>query len=130
MLNLFFPGEGFSLWSDHQEVIQDVWKKKKRRYQQEDDDLDPEIKRYLSQPPGRLGDNPFAIWKEFSMGQTNLQKLAVQYLTIVGTSVPSERLFSKAKSIISSKRSQLKGERASKIVFLGSLGQSDKYWGF
>jgi zinc finger BED domain-containing protein 1 (E3 SUMO-protein ligase ZBED1) len=47
-----------------------------------------------------------------------LQGLAFKYLTIPATSVPSERLFSSAGDIISSKRASLGAELARELIFL------------
>jgi len=43
----------------------------------------------------------------------NFKKLPLQ-----GTSVPSERVFSKARNIITKKRNRLGGENASSLIFL------------
>ena len=44
--------------------------------------------------------------------------LAKKYLAIPGSSVPSERLFSKAGELISENRSQLKPKNVDTILFL------------
>lgn len=51
----------------------------------------------------------------------NLSKLAFKYLSIVATSVPSERLFSKAGDILTEKRNRLKGKHLSKLLFLQNI---------
>lgn len=60
------------------------------------------------------------------MEYPNLYEIAIKYLSIVGTSVPSERLFSKAGNILTEKRSRLSGTRLSKLIFLSSLDEI--YW--
>lgn len=44
---------------------------------------------------------------------------------MVGTSVPSERLFSKAGQVMTDSRNRLTGEHLNKLLFLGSLSESD-----
>jgi hypothetical protein len=47
-----------------------------------------------------------------------LDEIALKYLIIPGTSVPSERLFSKSGELISSKRNRLKPNTANMLLFL------------
>lgn len=52
-------------------------------------------------------------------GNPNLPKqLVKKYFSLTGTSVPSERLFSTAGNVISSKRNCLTPENADKLIFL------------
>ena len=53
-------------------------------------------------------DDPLRWWKDQEKHYTLLSVLAKKYLSIPGTSVPSECLFSKAGELVSSKRSQIK----------------------
>jgi len=55
----------------------------------------------------------------------NLYEIARQKMSIVATSVPSERLFSKTGNIISKKRNRLTEKRLSKLVFMSSLSEED-----
>jgi len=48
----------------------------------------------------------------------------MKYLVVPGTSVPSERLFSKAGETISKTRNRLTGSRVSKLLFLQSVDKS------
>ena len=57
-------------------------------------------------------------YKENGAGFHHLMMLAKKYLAIPGSSVPSERLFSKAGELISEKRSQLKPKNVDTILFL------------
>lgn len=50
-----------------------------------------------------------------------LYKPAQTFLIIPGTSVPSERLFSKALATISQTRNRLTGSKLSKLLFLQSF---------
>lgn len=56
--------------------------------------------------------NPLHYWRD-EQRFPNLRVLATKYLTIMGTSVPSERLFSKAGNILTLKRNQLTAESLS-----------------
>lgn len=55
----------------------------------------------------------------------HIAKVAEPYLSIVATSVASERLFSKAGNIMSAKRNRLKGEKLQHLLFLSSLNLDD-----
>lgn len=113
--------ETFSLWSDHHKLVQRNWKSTKS-----EDSLSDELSVYLTTPVGRLNDNPLEIWKDYKMQFPTLHKLAYKYLTIVGTSVPSERLFSQAGQVMTQQRNRLKGKRLGKLLFLHSVDK--QYW--
>ncbi|XP_026328606.1 zinc finger BED domain-containing protein 6-like [Hyposmocoma kahamanoa] len=53
-------------------------------------------KTYSLSPVARLNENPLEVWKDIKIQFPKLYKIAFKFLTMVGTSVPSERLFSKA----------------------------------
>jgi len=57
-------------------------------------------------------------WEKEGSAYPKLQKIAPKYLILQGTSVPSERVFSKAGNIITKKRNRLEGENASSLIFL------------
>jgi hypothetical protein len=62
--------------------------------------------------------SPFDWWRSNCSKYPNVSKLA-QTLGIPATSVPSERLFSKAGLVISNRRSCLEPNFAEQLVFLG-----------
>ncbi|XP_075213813.1 E3 SUMO-protein ligase ZBED1-like [Lycorma delicatula] len=66
---------------------------------------------YLTSPVGRLNDNPLEIWKDYKIQFPILHKIAFKYLIMVGTSVPSERLFSQAAQVMTQQRNRLKDKR-------------------
>lgn len=113
--------ETFSLWSDHHKLVQRNWKSTKS-----EDSLSDELSVYLTTPVARLNDNPLEIWKDYKIQFPTLHKLAYKYLTIVGTSVPSERLFSQAAQVMTQQRNRLKGKRLGKLLFLQSVDK--QYW--
>jgi hypothetical protein len=80
----------------------------------------PEIDQYLKAPLLARSENPLQWWKENKNNYHNIFKVVCKYLCTVATSVPSERLFSKAGELISQKRSRLKAENVDMILFLNS----------
>ncbi|CAH0717731.1 unnamed protein product, partial [Brenthis ino] len=113
--------EVFSLWTDHHKLVHRNWKINKS-----EDVLSDELSVYLRSPVGRLNENPLEIWRDYKIQFPKLYKIAFKYLTIVGTSVPSERLFSQAGLVLTERRNRLKGKRLSKLLFLHSIDK--KYW--
>ncbi|KAF2882058.1 hypothetical protein ILUMI_24106 [Ignelater luminosus] len=92
------PEDNFSLWDDHHKLVHKSWKTAKS-----DGAISDELSIYLRSPLPKL------------------HTIAYKYLTMVGTSVPSERLFSKAAQIVNQQRNRLKGKRLNKLLFLQSL---------
>lgn len=115
------PEDNFSLWEDHHKLVRKNWKTSKS-----DDSIYDELSMYLRSPVGRLNENPLEIWNDLKIQLPKLHLIAYKYLTMVGTSVPSERLFSKAAQIVNQQRNRLKGTRLNKLLFLQSLPK--KHW--
>ena len=67
-----------------------------------------EISRYTSLPNINPEDNPLVWWKNEQHNLPTLALLAKKYLAICATSMPSERIFSKAGFIADQFRSRLK----------------------
>ena len=65
-----------------------------------------QIQQYLRVPNVPRSDDPLLWWKENSKSYPVLQKLVKKYLVILATSVPSERVFSKAGELSFSKEEQ------------------------
>ncbi|GBP98357.1 hypothetical protein EVAR_50558_1 [Eumeta japonica] len=89
------PEDNFSLWEDHQKLVRKNWKTSKT-----DGTISDELFIYLRSPVGRLDENPLDIWNNLKIQLPKLHIIAYKYLTMVRTSVPSERLFSKATQIV------------------------------
>jgi len=79
----------------------------------------------LAKPVVEITAEPLNVWEIMKTMYPNLYEIARQKLSIVATSVPSERLFSKTGNIISKKRNRLTGKRLSKLVFMSSLSEED-----
>ena len=60
----------------------------------------------------------FTNLKKLKDVNVHLFKIAMEYLSMPATSVPCERLFSKAGQIITEQRTRLKGERLNKLILL------------
>lgn len=80
-----------------------------------------DLKHYLDQPTIPLSENILQFWNTHRPIYPFLSKIIEPYLTIVVTSVPSERLFSKAGNIMTENRNRLTGENLHKLLFLNSL---------
>ena len=63
-------------------------------------------------------ENPLKWWQKRHILYPELSTLARKYLSMMSSSVPSERIFSKSGQILSERRSSLKPNRMEKILFL------------
>ena len=77
-----------------------------------------EMQQYLRVKNLPRSEDPIKWWKDNAASYPLLKKLAQKYLIIPGTSVPAERLFSKAGELVSAKRSSLKPENIDMFLFL------------
>lgn len=80
-------------------------------------------KKYLSNPIHELKEDPIQIWNQIKGMHPNLYNAATKLQNIMATSVPCERLFSKAGTAASALRNRLTGKRISHLLFLSSLPQ-------
>lgn len=110
----------FDFWKHHKSLAHTQMKRKKT-------DGDDELTLYLSAPVSTLKTNVLETWQEMQCIYPYLYKVAMSHLPIVATSVPSERLFSKAGASITQSRNRLQGSRLSKLLFLNSIAGT-KYW--
>ena len=83
------------------------------------DDFDNQIKQYLQEPVEKLTCDPLIYWHGSNF--TCLKYIAQEQLAVIGTSVPSERLFSKTGRIMTKERCNLDASHLSDLTFLGSL---------
>ncbi|TGZ47658.1 Zinc finger BED domain-containing protein 4 [Temnothorax longispinosus] len=85
-----------------------------------------ELSSYLASPLVSLKDDPLKTWESMKMLYPTLYILATKYLSIVATSIPAERLFSKTGIAAVQSRNRLAGKRLNKLLFLNSVNQ--EYW--
>lgn len=84
-------------------------------------DATVEVQRYLSEPNiGRL-ENPLEYWERQQLIYPTLYKLAIAFLSTPASSVPCERVFSKAGEVVSKRRNRLKPKTVEKLLFLNKI---------
>ena len=77
-----------------------------------------EARKYFEEPVlARLQDH-LLWWKENGRYYELIAKIAKKYLCIPGTSVPAERVFSKAGELVSMRRNRLKPKNVNMFLFL------------
>jgi hypothetical protein len=79
-----------------------------------------EIDRYIKEPLIPRTEDPLKWWKSRQAVYPTLYNFVKKRLCIPATSVPSERIFSRAGQVLTEKRNRLKGAKVSKILFLSS----------
>lgn len=79
-----------------------------------------EMRQYAEDQLLDIKSDPLQWWKKRQLVFPNLSKVARKHLCIVATSVPSERIFSKAGLLVSERRSRLKPETIDKMIFLNA----------
>nr|CAI5821215.1 unnamed protein product [Callosobruchus analis] len=81
-----------------------------------------EINRFLNASHLHKDKNPLLWWKQNQHLYPTLAKLVQDKFCILATSVPCERLFSKAGTIINERRTRLSAKHVQKILFLNVNG--------
>ena len=79
-----------------------------------------EIRRYLTEPRLGLEAEPLKWWQQNGPRYPMLSAVAMKYLCIPSTSVPSEQLFSSAGGRITAKRSLLDARDIQLLPFLNA----------
>ena len=77
-----------------------------------------EVMRYRREPMIAEDSCPFSWWRSRRKDYPLLARLARKYLSIPGTSTPSERVISRLNLVLSKRRLQMKGDFVSKIMFM------------
>ena len=83
------------------------------------------LKHYLNQPMVDRRENPIQYWQNLASVYPTLSIVATKYLAIVVTSVPSERLFSRAGNILTDSRNRLSPQHLQQLLFFNSLSAKD-----
>ncbi|XP_055909811.1 zinc finger BED domain-containing protein 4-like [Eupeodes corollae] len=103
--------KGFDFWKHHKELV--ISQKRKKNHTKSDS-----VSSYLSTPVSNLKSNPLEEWEDMKAFFPSLYKHARMFLVVVASSVPCERLFSKAGATISKSRNRLSGKHLEKLLFL------------
>lgn len=85
------------------------------------DGISCSIRQYLQLPMESRYADPIVYWEDNKKCYAKLHEIALKYLTTVATSVPSERLFSKAGDTVWQKRNRLDPKRLEKLVIMSNL---------
>ncbi|XP_034529273.1 zinc finger BED domain-containing protein 4-like [Notolabrus celidotus] len=83
-------------------------------------DATVEVQRYLAEPNISRLENPLEYWERQKMLYPNFYSLAHSFLCTPASSVPCERVFSKAGEVVSKKRNRLKPQTVEKMLFLNN----------
>lgn len=108
----------FDFWKAHKDLAQG----KKQKGQSTDS---TELSLYLSNAVSPLKSNPLEIWEDLKPVFPSLYTLGRQHLLHMATSVPSERLFSKAGGTVNTERNRLSPKYLDKLIFLASVSDED-----
>lgn len=77
-----------------------------------------EVDKYLNEPILNRHENPLTWWNSRKSQYPRLYNLVLKRLCIIATSVPCERLCSKAGMTLTDQRNRIKPSKASQILFL------------
>lgn len=104
------------MWAYHEELAVKDSEKKTDTFSR-DGDMDLCLKMYITNATLPLNSDPIFYWDNSNFSNS-LKEVASKYLSVVATSVPSERLFSKTERIITHR---LSGKKLNNLLFLNSL---------
>lgn len=79
-----------------------------------------EVDKYLQEPIIARTNDPLKWWNENKNVYPSLFEIMKRRFCIQGTSVPSERIFSKSGQVVTEKRNRLNSKRVEQIIFLKS----------
>ncbi len=105
--------ESEGLWNSFDQQVADITSKRTSTT-----DAVVEMRQYMQRKNLGRKEDPLLWWEQNSEFFTKLQNLAMKYLCIPGTSVPSERLFSKVGELVSARRNRLKPKHVNMFLFL------------
>lgn len=114
----------YDFWNYHKTLAH----AQNQKSQQTTSKINDELTVYLSNPVMPLNSDPMTYWEEVKQVFTSLYNLAISHFCIVGTSVPSERLFSKAGGTVTQDRNRLSSELLERLLFLGDCTE-DEWFG-
>ncbi|XP_030762679.1 zinc finger BED domain-containing protein 4-like [Sitophilus oryzae] len=111
-----------SLWSMHDKSLE----KSGMASTEVESYFPSELKLYLQQPVLHRMQDPIQFWHQSKTLMTALSSIAMKYLTVVGSSVASERLVSTLNSIVKDDRSRLTDRHVTERVFMYRCSKS--FW--
>ncbi|XP_062549981.1 uncharacterized protein LOC134214670 [Armigeres subalbatus] len=111
------------IWSFHQGMVQQY--QNRNISSLKPDSIRKEITLYLESGIEEMDCNIFQYWEDKKHSYPILYKAAMKLLPLLSTSVPSERLFSKAGRILCDSRSSLDPKRVNQITFLHNVSADD-----
>lgn len=111
--------ESYDFWAHHKMLAHGQKKKKSSSF------TNDELSLYLSNPVSPLKSNPLELWDDMKTVFPMLYKQSRVSFTMVATSVPSERLFSKAGGVMTKTINRLTGSRLDEILLLADLPEDE-----
>lgn len=108
------------LWSHHKKVVDAV-----KKCNDDSTSASHDLKAYLSSDTVPLEIDVLDYWMRQKENMPKLANIALKYLWIPATSVPSERLFSLIAQILTETRSRLTPEHLFRLLFLKFLSFED-----
>lgn len=107
-----------SIWSTHDAKLANTVSSSSFLDSNPDSLFPSELKLYLQQPVVPRNESPLQFWGQSKTALPALASIARKYLTVVGSSVSSERLVSTVNAVVSDERSRLTNEHITERVFL------------
>lgn len=77
-----------------------------------------EVQRYLDEPVIPRNEDPLKWWQKFQQIYPLLSEIVRARFSVVATSVPCERIFSKTGLIINDRRTRLTSKKVEQLIFL------------
>ena len=112
-------GGDYDFWKEHKQLAH-------RRERKDNGGVQDELSLYIKSPVTPLKSNPLDTWEDLREVFPGLYKEFRKHAMIVASSVPAERLFSKAGATITQKRNRLKPKRLNELLFLS--GRPEEEW--
>ncbi|MBN3281745.1 ZBED4 protein, partial [Polyodon spathula] len=109
--NLAFSTAKGGIWADF-----DIQVLSAQQHRSTGTDALIEMSRYLEEKLIPRYQDPLHWWQEHEQTFPSLSRLAAKYLGFIASSVPSERIFSKAGELVSQRRNRLKGGKCQHAV--------------
>ena len=103
----------YDLWAQFDEELD-----KEKKAPTKKNAVDVEYETYIHLDRLQRKENPLIWWMKHEAHLPRLARLAKKYLAVPSSSVPSERVFSKAGELVSARRANLNNKNVDMILFL------------